>query len=165
MNTNGLYSGGIALVTIVLVIAVSFNITSTVQAEKTQGTADNIIDAKWEIQNAGHLLEAAAIDAIVDEIFVACKYNENSIKTRVESYITINSLETRRCTVSNIVVDGSSSSTSISFDLECSNSTSPGLTTNYKKEISFQKSMVITPNGNECSVAIDDYYITGEITG
>ncbi len=164
MNKKGLYSGGVALATIVLVIAVSFNITSTVQAEESQGKADAIIDAKWEMQNTEHLLEAAAIDAIVDAIFVTCYYDEDLIKSKVESYISINSLETRGCTVLNIEVSGDSSNTSISFDLMCNTSVAPGLTTNYKKQILFQKSMVIT-SGIDCTVEIDDYVITGERTG
>ena len=175
MNKKGLYSGGIALVTIVLVIAVSFNIVSTVQAEESMGKADAIINAKWEVQNMGHLLEATAVDAMVDAIFVVCSYDADLIKSNFESYVLEPSIvNSGECTVSNILVNGNAANTLISFELECTANPAAGLTTEYKKVISFQKSATMALIDTTCDLTITDvtprpfgYEITiiGEITG
>ncbi len=157
MNKKGLYSGSIALATIVLVIAVSFNIVSTGQAEESMGKADAIINAKWEVQNMGHLLEATAVDAMIDAIFVACSYDTVLIKSKFESYVLEPSIvNLGECTVSNIVVSGGAANTLISFELKCTTNAATGLTTEYNKIISFQKSATITPLGAQCTVSIND---------
>ncbi len=179
MNKKGLYSGGIALAAIVMIIAVSFNIASTVQAGESQGKADAILDAKWAGQNVEYLLMEGAVDAMVDEIFVACDYDIEKITPRVKSYIIhyatdYSTIGKINCTASNIDVSGDKLNTLISFDLECSSNAAAGLTINYKKTISFNKTATVTPSSSNCTVKIEDsaelpfghsVEISGEITG
>ena len=126
MNKKGLYSGGIALATIVMVIAVSFNITSTVQTEESMGNADAIIDAKWEAQNMGRLYEEIAVDAMVDAIFVNCNYNGALIKSRIIDYFLTHNSNQNKCEALNINVTSNTASTLIEFDLVCNTTSAPG---------------------------------------
>ena len=156
MNKKGLYSGGIALATIVLVIAISFNITSAVQAEESQGNADAIIDAKWEAQNMGRLYEEIVVDAMVDQIFVSCDYDDMLIESRIINYFSTYNPNQTGCTASIIDITGDADSTLIEFNLVCNTIAAPGLITNYNKTILLDKKATITGSTDTCNIEITD---------
>ncbi len=157
MNKKGLYSGGVALATIVLIIAVSFNAASTAQAEEIQEKADAILDAKWTAQNMGRVYEEIAVDAMVDQIFNSCSYNLVQTKSRINSYFLAHNTTTKSgCTASIIDVTGGTTSTLIEFNLTCSTIAAPGLITTYNKRILLDKKMVITGASGSCDIEITD---------
>lgn len=161
MNQKGLYSGGIALATIVLVIAISFNIASTVQAGESQGKADAILDAKWEIQNMWHVFEAAAVDAIVDTINhdLDCEYEENDVGPAVISSIMAQSQQGQgNCIVSNVVYASNPPGALIEIGIymECENSIGPDLEVIYAKTIELKKKVTASGSFGSCDITVEN---------
>ena len=161
MNKKGLYSGGIALATIVLIIAISFNIASTVQAGKSQGKADAILDAKLEIQNMRHVFEAAAVDAIVDTINndPGCQYKKTDVKPAVISSIMAQSQQGQgNCIVSNVGYDGNPPGTLIRIDIDmgCENSIGHDLKVIYTKTIELKKKVTANMILGICNITVEN---------
>ncbi len=163
MNKKGLYSGGIALATIVLVIVISFNITSAVQAGESQGKADAILDAKWEIQNMRHLLEATAVDAMVKEIAKTCSYDKqnleiigNAVKTAVGDAPTKLAQTNCRIGTVNYYSNPTGSNIEIRIEMKCEQNISPDLKVIYEKKIEIKKEVDVSGGGGivPCNIEI-----------
>ena len=75
MNRKGAYSGIIASIAIVVIIAVAFNSSAAVRGGAEQSYSKAIVDVKSDWQNARYLLDKSASDALADdssETGVAC---------------------------------------------------------------------------------------------
>ncbi|MDP2974193.1 MAG: hypothetical protein Q8N60_04020 [Candidatus Diapherotrites archaeon] len=159
MNRKGAYSGIIASIAIVVIIAVAFNSSAAVKAQTEKDYAKAIIDVKSDWQNARYLLDKSTSDAIADDGFaVGCNYDRASIENKLRGpsgyfQLTLNESLTN-CKVENISVTGNNpNNIQIQTDLSCSKS----IITEYKRTaITFLKVASYDGSGINCKVDVAD---------
>lgn len=80
MENKGLYTGAVALIAVAIIIASSFSMVSSVQSHQQESYANNIMETKWQMQNAKHLTGKIVSDALADSGFLSgCTFVINDI--------------------------------------------------------------------------------------
>jgi hypothetical protein len=88
MRNKGLYTGAVALIAVAIIIASSFSMVSTVQSHQRESFANNIVESKWQMQNAKHLTGLIVSDAMADSGFnLGCNFNLDDITITLGSYL------------------------------------------------------------------------------
>lgn len=137
MNRKGAYSGIIASIAIVAIIAIAFNSSAAVRGGAEQSYSKAIVDAKRDWQNARYLLDKSASDALADdssETGVACSivYDEMA-----NYFTTVLSNSIKNCEVTfnpaaNVQVAGSD--VIVTVAIKCTNGN-----VDYAKSAKFEK--------------------------
>ena len=157
MKTKGSYTGAIAIIAVVIMAVISFGMVSTREATAHENEAGAIIEAKWEMQNAHHLVGKVFADAIADSgVEQGCAFDLAATNTKANTYFTASFTNyPPYCAVQNVVVGGSASSVTVDFDLQCSKEVG-GIVINYtRKGFEFDK-QVHYDNSAGCLVDVED---------
>jgi hypothetical protein len=159
MNRKGAYSGIIASIAIVAIIAVAFNSSAIGRAQSEKDYAKAIVDLKREWLTARYLLDKSASDAIADNGFsIGCSGNNNSIESTLgddgggyfRSTLDEASLET--CHVNNVGVSGN---ITVNVDIYCEK-TIDGIEIRYGKDrVQFNKTATYD-SGPPCTIDVKD---------
>ncbi len=159
MNRKGAYSGVIASIAIVVIIAVAFNSSAMVRAQSEKDYAKAIIDLKREWLTARYLLDKSASDAIADDGFKnGCTKNMASIKATLgdntSGYFrsTLDDASLENCHVDNVNVIGN---IQVDVDIYCEK-TLDGIKIEYEKDkVQFNKSANYDP-APSCKIDVKD---------
>ncbi|MBN2067501.1 MAG: hypothetical protein JW744_03465 [Candidatus Diapherotrites archaeon] len=159
MNGKGAYSGTIAVVAIVVLIAVSFSSGATLNTEDAAGKAKAIVELKAEFQQARYLLDKTASDAIADSAEAGgCDFDSTEIAGILLPYFrnTLEEAGLENCGMANSSVSGNRNNITIKFNLNCTKELS-GMQLQYKKDsIQLTKRAAYENTGTGCNVDVRD---------
>ena len=159
MKTKGSYTGAIAIIAIVIMAIISFGMVSTREAAAHENEAGAIIEAKWEMQNAHHLVGKVFADAIADSgVEQGCAFDLAEVDTKANTYFTASFTNyPPLCSVQNVAVtEVIANNATVEFDLQCSKEVG-GIVINYtRKGFTFDKQTYYDLSTGSCLVDVED---------
>jgi hypothetical protein len=165
MNRKGAYSGIIASIAIVVIIAVAFNSSAAVRGGAEQSYSKAIVDVKRDWLNFWYLLSKSASDELADASFVggSCSYNKAWAQNNVVTYFgNIKTKSFGKECVYSITSQNFSNPVTIDVSITCQKDTS-GSSVSYSKNVTFNKNVSASVQGTcldlvtpKCVVTVTD---------